>query len=246
MRRLAIGDIHGGYLAMVQVLERAGFDTEQDLLVGLGDYVDGWPDSYQVINYLMELKNFKGVIGNHDLWFIEASIEILKNGIDVDELYHSFNYNWVSQGGEATLRSYGKNLQSVQSHVRFLSNLPGYLIIDDKLFIHGGCPDWQDLTNALPEQTTYSLTWDREMFYAFLRCDRKHPPVLSGFSECYIGHTSTSRFDKTLKPVFCNGLWNLDQGGGWEGKLTLMDIDSHEYWQSDIVGALYPYERGRG
>ena len=245
MRRLAIGDIHGGYLAMLQVLERAGFDTAGDLLIGLGDYVDGWPDSHGVIKYLMELPNFKGVIGNHDLWFIEASQEIRKNGIEVDELYHTFDYNWVSQGVKATLLSYERNLESVQSHARFLAGLPGYLEIDDKLFIHGGCPQWNDLKNALPQYTTYSLAWDREMFYSFFKSDKKNPPVLSGFSECYIGHTSTSRFDKSLKPVFCNGLWNLDQGGGWEGKLTLMDIDSHEYWQSDIVHQLYPDERGR-
>lgn len=246
MRRLAIGDIHGGYLAMLQVFERAGFNTADDLLIGLGDYVDGWPDSHEVIKYLMELKNFKGVIGNHDLWFIEAAPDICKNGIEVDELYQTFKNIWVSQGGEATLRSYAKHLGSVQSHARFISDLPGYLIVDDKLFIHGGCPDWEDLPNALPEQMTYSLAWDREMFYAFLRSDRKNPQVLDGFSECYIGHTSTSRYDKTLQPVFCNGLWNLDQGGGWEGKLTVMDIDSHEYWQSDIVASLYPSERGRG
>ncbi|PKL14602.1 MAG: hypothetical protein CVV52_01065 [Spirochaetae bacterium HGW-Spirochaetae-8] len=246
MRRLAIGDIHGGYLAMLQVLERAGFNAADDLLIGLGDYVDGWPDSHEVVRYLMDIQNFKGVIGNHDLWFIDASLKIRDNGINVDELYHSFNYNWVSQGGEATLRSYGKNVESVDSHACFLAQLPGYLVVDDKLFIHGGCPDWEALPQALPEQTTYALAWDREMFYAFLRENRKNPADLRGFSECYIGHTSTSRLDKTLQPVSCNGLWNLDQGGGWEGKLTVMDIDSHEYWQSDIVGTLYPYERGRG
>jgi serine/threonine protein phosphatase 1 len=246
MRRFAIGDIHGGYHAMIQVLERAGFDKENDLLIGIGDYVDGWPDSYEVIKYLMELKNFQGVIGNHDLWFLEGSSLILEHGINKHELLYLFEPNWVTQGGEATLLSYEKNLESVEDHARFLYELPGYLTIDDKLFIHGGCPDWGNLKQSLLRQSPYSLAWDREMFYAFLKGDRKNPPVLSGFSECYIGHTSTSRIDRTLKPVFCNGMWNIDQGGGWEGKLTVIDIDSHEYWQSDIVQKLYPSERGRG
>ena len=42
----------------------------------------------------------------------------------------------------------------------------------------------------------------------------------------------------------CN-VWDLDTGGGWGGKLTIMDIDSHEYWQSDLVPDLYPHIQGR-
>ena len=42
----------------------------------------------------------------------------------------------------------------------------------------------------------------------------------------------------------CN-VWNLDTGGGWSGKLTIMDIDSMEFWQSDFLPTLYPNETGR-
>ena len=43
----------------------------------------------------------------------------------------------------------------------------------------------------------------------------------------------------------CN-VWNLDTGGGWLGKLTIMDIDTKQFWQSDFVYELYPEEKGRG
>ena len=42
----------------------------------------------------------------------------------------------------------------------------------------------------------------------------------------------------------CN-VWNLDTGAGYRGRLTIMDIDSKEYWQSDMAILLYPEERGR-
>ena len=42
----------------------------------------------------------------------------------------------------------------------------------------------------------------------------------------------------------CN-VWNLDTGGGYEGRLTIMDIDTKEFWQSDFVNTLYSDERGR-
>ena len=40
MRRLVVGDIHGGYKALMQVLERANFD-QNDMLITLGDLCDG-------------------------------------------------------------------------------------------------------------------------------------------------------------------------------------------------------------
>ena len=57
MKRLVIGDIHGAYRALVQVLDRAGFDPKKDLLVSLGDVCDGWSETKQCIDYLMTVKN---------------------------------------------------------------------------------------------------------------------------------------------------------------------------------------------
>lgn len=51
--------------------------------------------------------------------------------------------------------------------------------------------------------------------------------------------------NKELKPVRSSNVWNLDQGAGYEGKLTIMDVDTHEYWQSDIISDLYKQEKGR-
>ena len=39
-RTLVIGDIHGGYKALVQVMQRSKFNIHEDLLICLGDYVD--------------------------------------------------------------------------------------------------------------------------------------------------------------------------------------------------------------
>ncbi len=40
-------------------------------------------------------------------------------------------------------------------------------------------------------------------------------------------------------------MWNLDTGAGFTGPLTLMDVDSKVYWQSDEVHTLYPGEDPR-
>ena len=69
-RTLVIGDIHGGARALRQVIGRVGLESE-DRLIFLGDYVDGWPESRQVIDYLIELDRGYAcmfIIGNHDVW----------------------------------------------------------------------------------------------------------------------------------------------------------------------------------
>ena len=37
----------------------------------------------------------------------------------------------------------------------------------------------------------------------------------------------------------------IDTGAGWEGRLTIMDIETKQFWQSDLVTDLYP-GMGRG
>lgn len=54
MRTYAIGDIHGGLKALIQLLNKMEVKDE-DTLIFLGDYVDGWSESAQVIQFLIEL-----------------------------------------------------------------------------------------------------------------------------------------------------------------------------------------------
>ena len=67
-RTLVIGDIHGGLRALQQILEKASVTTK-DTLIFLGDYVDGWSESPQVLDYLIALGQKQSCVfirGNHD------------------------------------------------------------------------------------------------------------------------------------------------------------------------------------
>ena len=70
------------------------------------------------------------------------------------------------------------------------------------------------------------------------------PKRLKLFNEIYIGHTPTTYFDLTTRMQGCN-VWNVDTGAAFKGPLTIMDIDTKEFWQSDPVKDLYPGEKGR-
>ena len=67
MKTFAIGDIHGGLRGLKELITLLKLE-ENYRLIFLGDYVDGWSESAQVIQYLMELSNSYDCIfikGNH-------------------------------------------------------------------------------------------------------------------------------------------------------------------------------------
>ena len=74
--------------------------------------------------------------------------------------------------------------------------------------------------------------------------DDRYPKRLRLFNEIYIGHTPVTRIGKNVPVQFAN-VWNIDTGAAFKGKLSVIDIDSKEVWQSDPVWTLYPEENGR-
>ena len=78
-RTLVIGDIHGGLRALHQIFDRANVSKE-DTLIFLGDYVDGWSESPQTIDFLINLGKKQNCIfirGNHDELLLESVLIIL-------------------------------------------------------------------------------------------------------------------------------------------------------------------------
>lgn len=243
MRTLVIGDIHGGLLALEQVIEKAQLNPT-DTLIFLGDYVDGWSQSPQVIDFLLDLKQKQNCIfikGNHDELLLDYFINQGKN---IDKKM------WFMHGGEATLKAYQDyNQARLEKHIDFLKNLLDYYIdVKNRLFIHAG------FTNAKGVQYEYfskMFYWDRTLWETALsldmRIDRSHylyPKRFLNYTEIFIGHTPVTQINET-NPVNRANIWNIDTGAAFKGPLTIMDIDTKEFWQSDPNQKLYPLESGR-
>jgi len=231
MRTLVIGDIHGAHKALIQVLERASFAPSSDRIIFLGDVADGWPEVPEVFEFILGLDNYGYVMGNHDYWLYEY----LKFG-DTKPL-------WTNQGGQSTLDAYLNyaNPAMEMRHLEFLESAPYYIEENGNLFVHGGfATAW-----LIENQDPIELMWDRDLWWHAKLAHAKEEVVSDKYEKIFIGHTTTSRERKDLTPVKASNVWNLDQGVGWEGKLTCMDIETEEYWQSDIVSELYPNIKGR-
>jgi len=70
------------------------------------------------------------------------------------------------------------------------------------------------------------------------------PKRLEHYKEIYVGHTPTINYDCNI-PMRAHNLWDVDTGAAFTGKLSILDIDTKEFWQSDPLPALYPDEKGR-
>ena len=239
-RRLVIGDIHGGLRALQQLLNKASVTTE-DTLIFLGDYVDGWSESAQVMDFVIELSKIQSCIfikGNHDVWCEDW----LRTG--------KAEKTWLVHGGQATVESYANYNNVVRNdHLNFFERMKFYEVDDrNRLFIHAGFTSMHG-----PEQEFYStnFSWDRTLWEMALTMDKRikknslvYPKRLKLFNEIYIGHTPTLYYDITTPMQGCN-VWNMDTGAAFTGKLSMMDIDSKQFFQSEVVADLYPGEKGR-
>ena len=240
MSIFAIGDIHGGLKALIQVLNKIEV-RDEDSLIFVGDYVDGWSESAQVITFLIELSekiNCIFIKGNHDVWCEEW----LRSG--------EVNPTWYIHGGKETMESYeGFSIEEKKAHLLFFENMPlYYLDSENRLFLHAGFTSMHGVKKEVFETTLY---FDRTLWEMVLTMDKTitenseiYPKRLKHYKEIYIGHTPTTNFNKT-KPMNAVNVWNIDTGAAFKGKVSGLNIDTKEVYQSDNLPTLYPNEKGR-
>ena len=240
MRTFAIGDIHGGLKGLKQLLSRIEL-KEDDLLVFLGDYVDGWSESAQVIQFLIALSNKNECIfikGNHDVW-CEDWLKTQK----ADTV-------WLNYGGEGTIDSYANfSEKEKQEHLDFFGQMKFYHLNDkNRLFLHAGFTSMNGVEKETFESTFY---FDRTLWEMALNMDERidknselYPKRLTHYGEIYIGHTPTLNFNSD-EPMNAINIWNVDTGAAFYGKLSAIDIDSKRVFQSETLMELYPDEKGR-
>lgn len=221
MRTFVMGDIHGNYSALMQCLERSPFDHEQDVLIQLGDVSDRHQDTALVVEELLKVKNLIALMGNHDIW----TCEWLNEG--------KVNTNWLKNGGEATIRSYEKEgfLNESEHKLFFRKMRAFYIDHKNRLYIHAG---YVHESGPEMEESSELFFSDRTLWRKALsgQATQSYPKLLRHFSEIFIGHTPTLNWHLDTPMYACN-VWNLDTGAGWTGKLTIMDVATKEYWQSD-------------
>jgi len=239
-RTLVIGDIHGALKALKEILQKAEVTTD-DQLIFLGDYVDGWSDSANTLNFLIDLNTKQNCIfikGNHDdlilQWFKTQRV----------------NEKWLMHGGQSTLKAY-KNIDNSHQNIHkgFIERMTTYHIDNkNRLYVHAGFANMHGPDFEYYENTMY---WDRTLWEVAVAMDNnlskndaRYPDRLKLFKEIYIGHTPVINYGQ-YKPMQAQNVINVDTAAAYKGPLTILDVDTKDFWQSTPVHKLYPQEHGR-
>jgi serine/threonine protein phosphatase 1 len=134
-RTIVVGDIHGCYDELEELLEKASF-SEEDRLVCVGDLITKGPKNREVLERFMTDPQFSTVIGNHDL---------------------ALRRRWL--GEEIDLNSAQKDVHKElkgekDSYTAYLCTLPFMIDLDTHLVVHAGLRPNVELHS----QTTGDLT----------------------------------------------------------------------------------------
>lgn len=260
-RTFTMGDIHGNAKGLKILLDSVDFDYENDTLIQLGDVADGWSETSESVDILLEIKNLISIRGNHDVWVYDWFL----NG-DQPMI-------WTQQGGKATIDSYIRTskLKDPKHKEFWLNQKDWYIDEQNRLFIHAGW-DYKmkpvELeVGKVSDRTLFELQagypvnagtvakechWDRTLIKnlsaipifeakGMFDYNKKVKKAVAQFNEVYIGHTA--EIDHTVH--LYENVWNMDSGSGWHGRLSIMDIDTKEITYAEYSKDLYPNEKGR-
>jgi serine/threonine protein phosphatase 1 len=204
-RLIAIGDIHGRMRMLGRLINQIE-PQEFDRLVFLGDYIDRGPDSFEVVEYVIALKQkYPKTItlrGNHEDFVLSFFMGNQKD-----------RHVWLKQnGGEQTMASYRKNGEFLKIHREFYEDLNISWETDEYFFCHAG--------------TRPGVPLDKQK--ASDLCGIREPFLSSGanFGKIVVhGHTIVH------EPTILSNHINIDTGAGEFGPLTAIELPSKRIWQ---------------
>lgn len=241
-RVFVVGDIHGWLEPLIELLERVKFDNEKDKLILLGDLCDRGPYTWEVIEFLLTIKNLVFIIGNHDYCFREY-------------LNGNVNYiQWTRDFGKATIKSYeSHDWENLEIHKKFINSAIPYHLENNMVFVHGGFDRYRYIKN----QHESILCHDRQLINDVMNGRDEKIYTLDNFDKIVIGHTPTlcwnvgdeklngklvfvmSIDNPNFQPIIKSSVYLLDTGCAKGGPLTLYDVYDNKYYQSK-----YKYKYG--
>jgi len=210
-RQFAIGDIHGCFDSLKELIENKIQLRKNDKLIFLGDYIDRGSNSKEVIDYIIELQendyDVVTLLGNHESMLVDA--------------YNNEGAlsKWIQNGGSETLKSFEINsLKDLDSkYLNFFNSLKLYFELDEYLFVHAGFND--ELENPFVDK--YSMLWkSRDRYFNPLLTNRI---IIHGHSPVSI-ETCEEQIKNNSKVI------NIDAGCVYSstdlGKLVALEINS--------------------
>jgi len=129
-----IGDVHGCYSSLKELVKKIDFNPKKDTLWFVGDIINRGPESLKCLKYVKKLgKSAKMVLGNHELHLLASYAGVKKYQSRSDTLQEILNHSDVS------------------GLIDWLRHQP-LMITDEKLkiaMVHAGIPPIWSIEKAL-------------------------------------------------------------------------------------------------
>ncbi len=211
----AVGDVHGCYRKLANLMERLPLEPGTDFLIFLGDYIDRGPESREVINYLLEVqrkvRNAVFLLGNHEYALLEYS---RTGNLDYLRMLRSMGIEkTLSSYSESPVSSLGDLSFMPGEHVRFMESLRPYFRLGSYLFVHAGTIPGEDMDCCGLDRLL--TVRDR-----FLQAERVSDEII------VFGHTPFET------PFVTHGKIGIDTGAAYGNLLTAVELPKMRFYHA--------------
>jgi serine/threonine protein phosphatase 1 len=179
MKRLVIGDIHGCYDELQELINKASLSST-DEIIGVGDIVDRGPEPSRVFEFFMSHANARVVLGNHERKHVR-----------------SFRGDLAPSLSQIiTRRQFGKDLAYANAVVA-MAKFPPFLDLPEVIIVHG----YFEPGVALEEQRENVITGTMSgQAYLKSRLHRPWYEAYDGPKPLIVGHRD---YLANGKPLIC-------------------------------------------
>ncbi len=165
MKTLIVGDIHGCYTELQELIEKSGL-SEGDVLIATGDIVDRGPDTPQILNFFRHQPKTRTLMGNHERKHVRAARGEVK--LSLSQIITR------SQLGDAYCEA-----------VDWMGALPLYLELPEAILVHGYLEPGIPLELQLPVVLCGTMGGDKHLRR---RYDRPWYELYTGEKPVIVGH----------------------------------------------------------
>ena len=219
-----MSDIHGNIERFHSMLKQIKL-KEQDTLFILGDVIDRGPDGIKILEEIIDAKNIKMLLGNHEYMMLKALDSC-------DSISNRYEALWLNNGGAPTLESaLSLEEERLEKILNFLRELP--INLDIKVnkkkykLVHGSPIEMYGDPRRYRSEVEYSV-FNRIKYELFLK-------------DCTVifGHTTTNHYQNNYPMKIFHGesIIGIDCGAGYpkgnkEGRLACLRLNDNKEFYS--------------
>ncbi|MBI4524881.1 MAG: metallophosphoesterase [Deltaproteobacteria bacterium] len=216
MKTLVIGDIHGCYTELQELLDRVGLSS-QDEVIAIGDIVDRGPDSPNVLEFFRTQANARSLMGNHERKHVRSFRGELQPALSQIITGHQLGADGYS------------------SAVSYMARLPHFLDLPEAILVHGFFEPGRSLPDQRPTVIIGTMSGET---YLKRQYQRPWYELYDGQKPVIVGHTDYLRTGKPL--IYRDRVFGIDtsccHGGALTGLLLpdfrIFSVPSRrDYWK---------------